>query len=183
VIAGEFRSRKLQSVEGVGTRPTSDRLRETLFNIIGPQVQGCVFVDAYAGTGACGLEALSRGARQAVLIEKDKKALDTIRANIRSLGAESRTRVIAGSASKHLDGIAADIVFLDPPYEQDQEYDASFQALEKGKRLCLGSGLVVIQHSVRFSAAEEYGRFQRYRVVRQGDNALAFYRPASGIRS
>lgn len=175
VIAGEFRSRKLQSVEGVGTRPTSDRLRETLFNIIGPQVEGRIFVDAYAGTGAVGIEALSRGARHAILIEKDRKALDTIRANAVALGIESRIRVIAGGAAKYLKEVAADIVFLDPPYEREDEYAASFEALEASP---VSAELAVVQHSVRFFAVEEIGRFRRYRTLRQGDNALAFYRPA-----
>jgi 16S rRNA (guanine(966)-N(2))-methyltransferase RsmD len=172
VIAGEFRSRKLQSVEGVGTRPTSDRLRETLFNIIGPEVRGCVFVDAYAGTGAVGIEALSRGARQAVFLEKDRKALDAIRANLKALGAESRARVIAGAAAVHLSGVAGDIVFLDPPYDQEQEYAAAL-----GPLVANPHGLTIMQHSVRFAAAEEYGTLQRFRVVTQGDNALSLYRP------
>jgi len=171
VIAGEFRSRKLVSVEGVGTRPTSDRLRETLFNIIGPQVSGCVFVDAYAGTGAVGIEALSRGAAQAVFIEKDRRALEAIRANLKALRAESRARVIAGSAAKHLGNIEADIVFVDPPYEQEGEYRESMET-----QMARPPGLAIVQHSVRFEPAAEYGLLHRYRVVRQGDNALSFYR-------
>jgi len=171
VIAGEFRSRKLLSVEGVGTRPTSDRLRETLFNIIGPQVTGCVFADAYAGTGAVGIEALSRGAAQAVFIEKDRRALDAIQKNLKALGAESRARVIAGSAAAYLGAIAADILFVDPPYEQEGEYRESMET-----QMANPPGLAIVQHSVRFEAAAEYGGLNRYRVVRQGDNALSFYR-------
>lgn len=175
VIAGEFRSRKLLSVEGVGTRPTSDRLRETLFNIIGPQVSGCVFTDAYAGTGAVGIEALSRGAAQAVFIEKDRRALEAIRENLKALGVERRARVIAGSAAAHLGGIEADILFLDPPYEREEEYGESMKTLAE-TRMASPPGLAIVQHSVRFEPAAEYGGLQRYRVVRQGDNALSFYK-------
>src|SRR5271168_1117610 len=121
VIAGEFRSRRLKSLPGLKTRPTPDRLRETLFNILSTQIQGCVFVDAYAGTGAVGIEALSRGARRAVFIEKDRKAVATIQENLEALKTSARARVIQGSAHLHLGELVsgksekADIVFLDPP--------------------------------------------------------------------
>jgi 16S rRNA (guanine966-N2)-methyltransferase len=171
VIAGEFRSRKLLPVEGVGTRPTSDRLRETLFNIIGPAIQGAIFVDAYAGTGAVGIEALSRGAKESVFLEKDRRALEAIRSNVKTLGVESRARVIAGGAATHLKGLEADILFLDPPYEQEREYEASLQMT-----MASPPRLAIVQHSVRFTPEENYGRLQRFRFVRQGDNALTFYR-------
>ena len=90
VIAGEFRSRKLKSLPGMDIRPTSDRLRETLFNILQPRIEGVVFVDAYAGTGAVGIEALSRGAARAVFIEKDRRAVEIIRENLAALGLEGR---------------------------------------------------------------------------------------------
>ena len=102
VIGGEFRSRRLQSLPGMETRPTSDKMRETLFNILGPAIAGCVFVDGYAGTGAVGIEALSRGARHAVFIEKDRKAADLIKSNLAALGVEARARVIRGSAPLYL---------------------------------------------------------------------------------
>jgi 16S rRNA (guanine(966)-N(2))-methyltransferase RsmD len=170
VIAGEFRSRKLVSVEGLGTRPTSDRLRETLFSILGPQVQGSLFVDAYAGTGAVGIEALSRGARRVVFLEKDRRALDAIRRNLTSLGAEARAGIIPGAASSHLKDVEADIVFLDPPYDKEREYSASLEALQANP-----PKLTIVQHSVRFSPSEQYGPLMRGRVVKQGDNALSFY--------
>jgi 16S rRNA (guanine(966)-N(2))-methyltransferase RsmD len=172
IIAGEFRSRKLVSVEGLGTRPTPDRLRETLFSILGAEAEGSVFVDAYAGTGAVGIEALSRGARQAVFLEKDRRALDAIRRNLASLGAEARARIIPGAASSHLKEVEADIVFLDPPYDKEREYEAALATLQtKLPRLA------IVQHSVRLGLAEEYGPLVRGRILRQGDNALSFYRP------
>jgi 16S rRNA (guanine966-N2)-methyltransferase len=176
VIAGEFRSRRLLSVEGLQTRPTSDRLRETLFNILGAKVEGCVFVDAYAGTGAVGIEALSRGARRAVFIEKDRKAVATIRENLESLKISGRARVMQGLAHLHLGELVsgknekADIVFLDPPYEKEKEYAACLETLQTNP-----PELTVVQHSVRLVLAKEYGPLQCARVLKQGDNALSFY--------
>jgi len=171
VIAGEFRSRKLVSVEGSGTRPTSDRLRETLFSILGAEVEGSVFVDAYAGTGAVGIEALSRGARHVVFLEKDRRALEAIRQNLASLKAEARARIVPGAAPVHLRGIEADIVFLDPPYDKEREYAAALEALDANP-----PALTIVQHSVRFAAGDAYGPLLRGRTVKQGDNALSFYR-------
>jgi 16S rRNA (guanine(966)-N(2))-methyltransferase RsmD len=171
IIAGEFRSRRLLSVEGRDTRPTSDRLRETLFNILGAAVEGSVFVDGYAGTGAVGIEALSRGARQAVFLEKDQKAVEVIRKNLEALKIAGRSRVIQGFAHLQLGEIGADIVFLDPPYSREREYTAALEALEKNP-----PALTIVQHSVRLALAGEYGPLRCTRVVRQGDNALSFYR-------
>jgi 16S rRNA (guanine966-N2)-methyltransferase len=176
VIAGEFRSRRLISVEGLQTRPTSDRLRETLFNILGARVEGCVFVDAYAGTGAVGIEALSRGARQAVFIEKDRKAVATIRENLELLKIGGRARVIQGLAHQHLGELhlgevdEGDIVFLDPPYEKQREYPACLDVLQANP-----PALAVVQHSIRLTLEKEYGPLHCTRVLKQGDNALSFY--------
>ncbi|HZL57936.1 MAG TPA: 16S rRNA (guanine(966)-N(2))-methyltransferase RsmD [Bryobacteraceae bacterium] len=170
VIAGEFRSRKLISVEGDNTRPTSDRLRETLFNVLGDRVEGCVFIDAYAGTGAVGIEALSRGARQAIFIEKDRRAGEVIRGNLESLKIAGRSQVIQGSAHRYLGGIEADIVFLDPPYSNHQEYDMCLEALAAKP-----PALIVAQHSARLTLRETYDPLRRTRVLKQGDNALSFY--------
>jgi 16S rRNA (guanine(966)-N(2))-methyltransferase RsmD len=172
VIAGEFRSRKLQSMPGDEVRPTPDRLRETLFNILGASVGGAVFVDAYAGTGAVGIEALSRGARQAIFIEKNRKAANLIQSNLAALGIENRARVIVGPAPLYLGGLGADIVFLDPPYPKEHEYRAALEALGAAAR-----GLVVVQHSKRFEPADAYGALRRTRAVKQSDNVLSFFKP------
>ncbi len=121
VIGGEFRSRRLQSMPGMDVRPTPDKIREALFNIISAEIEGAVFVDAYAGTGAVGIEALSRGARHAIFIEKDRAAVDLIRTNLAALGVEPRARVIQGPAAMHLARLEAHIVFIDPPYPREQE--------------------------------------------------------------
>jgi 16S rRNA (guanine(966)-N(2))-methyltransferase RsmD len=171
VIGGEFRSRKLASMPGMDVRPTPDKVRESLFNILSPEIDGAVFVDAYSGTGAVGIEALSRGARHAVFIEKDRAAVNLIKSNLAALKAEPRARVIHGLASLYLGGLNADIVFIDPPYPKEREYLASLEALEARP-----PALVVVQHATRFALADDYGRLHRARAVKYGDNTLSFFR-------
>ena len=167
VIGGEFRSRRLKSIPGRKTRPTPDRLRETLFDILAPRIAGAVFVDAYAGTGAVGIEALSRGAARCVFLESGRKAVEAIRENLHALGIEDRAGVVVGKVAVSLARQEADIVFLDPPYEMTAEY-ASALALVRAP-------LAIVQHSSRFDVGEAHGELRRTRVVRQGDNALSFY--------
>jgi 16S rRNA (guanine(966)-N(2))-methyltransferase RsmD len=170
VIGGEFRSRRLKSIPGLATRPTPDRLRETLFNILGAQVEGAVFLDAYAGTGAVAIEALSRGAARAVFIEKSKNAAKVLRENLASLGLEGRALVLVAPTISSIAAHQSDIAFLDPPYDRESEYAPALRLLcENPPRL------VVVQHSVRFSLAESYGALKRTRTLKQGDNALSFY--------
>ena len=170
VIGGEFRSRRLRTLPGMETRPTPDRLRETLFNVLAPVIENAVFIDAYAGTGAVGIEALSRGARRAIFVEKNRAAVEIIRHNLASLGLDSRAEVFTGKATAILERLKADIVFLDPPYEKASEYDAALSTLG-----ATASGRVIVQHSSRVELKEEYGDLQRYRVLTQGNNALSFY--------
>jgi 16S rRNA (guanine966-N2)-methyltransferase len=172
VIAGEFRSRKLKTLPGLNTRPTPDRLRESLFNILSPKITDAVFLDAYAGTGAVGIEALSRGARRAIFIERSRTAASVIRDNLETLKLEGRAEVFTGKAADVLERLAADIVFLDPPYEARTEYDLALEILGSGQ-----SSLVIVQHASRHELAERYGRLARTRIVKQGDNSLTFYEP------
>ena len=170
VIAGEFRSRRLKSIPGAATRPTPDRLRETLFDILAPKVEGATFLDAYAGAGAVGIEALSRGARHAYFLERNRAALAAIRENLASLGLEARASVIGGPVLSNLTRYQADIVFLDPPYDQEREYSAASELLSNAP-----PALVIVQHSARLALAEAYSGLRRTRVVKQGDNALSFF--------
>ena len=174
VIAGEFRSRVLQSLTGLDVRPTPDRLREALFNILAPRIRGSVFVDAYAGTGAVGIEAISRGAKQAVFIERNRQAIEAIQANLKSLGIKAAARIIKGPAALHLASIHADIVFLDPPYPLETEYRTAMEVLAANP-----PSLVIAQHSVRYALPEQFDGLGRTRVVRQSDNALSFYAPVN----
>jgi 16S rRNA (guanine966-N2)-methyltransferase len=170
VIAGEFRSRKLKSLPGAATRPTPDRLRETLFDILQTRIEGATFADAYAGTGAVGLEALSRGARHVWFLERGRAALEVIRENVAALGVEARSTVLPGPVLVTLPRQAAEIVFLDPPYELEREYGAALALLGAQP-----PQLVVVQHSVRLELPEAVGALLRTRTIHQGDNALAFY--------
>ncbi len=171
VIGGEFRSRRLKSIPGLETRPTPDRLRETLFDVLAPRIQGAIFLDAYAGTGAVGIEALSRGARRCVFVEKNRGAAAVIHDNLAALGLESRAEVFTSKAAPVLERVNADIVFLDPPYESEKEYVtalAALGALQTGK-------LVIVQHASLHALPEQAGTLRRYRVLKQGNNSLSFY--------
>ena len=171
IIAGRFRSRLLKSVPGVAVRPTPDRLREAMFNVLAGQVEGRSFLDAYAGSGAVGLEALSRGARHVILMEKSPAALAVIRENVEALQAQSRVAVLRGSAARLIENHSAEIAFVDPPYEHVTQYGTSLLALSK-----TNCELVIAQHPSRLTLDENYGHFKRYRVLRQGDNSLSFYK-------
>lgn len=177
VIGGEFRSRLLKSLPGLDVRPTPDRLREALFNVLAPRIEGVVFADIYAGTGAVGIEALSRGAAQAIFLEQNRAAVTVIGENLASLGLESRATVRAGRAVAVLSTIDADIFFLDPPYRLEAEYENAMNILGDGAAEN-ESRLVIVQHSSRFALAETYGRLKRTRVLKQGDNSLSFYAPS-----
>jgi len=174
IIAGEFRSRRLKSIPGAATRPTTDRLRETLFDILTPRIAGATFLDAYAGTGAVGMEALSRGAGHAFFLERNRAALEAIRQNVASLGIEARATVVAGPVLVTLPKYSADIVFLDPPYDLEREYGAVLGVLGENPPV-----IVVVQHSVRYAPGDVYGLLRRTRIVKQGDNALSFYAAAA----
>jgi 16S rRNA (guanine966-N2)-methyltransferase len=170
VIAGEFRSRRLKTLPGLETRPTPDRLRETLFNILASRLEGAVFLDAYAGTGAVGIEALSRGAGRAIFVDRRRAAVEVIRENLASLGLTGRAEVYCGKALTVIERVQADIVFLDPPYELETEYGAALTALGSSAK-----GLVVVQHFYKLRLGESYGALSKSRVLKQGDNVLSFY--------
>lgn len=170
VIGGEFRSRVLKSVPGLEVRPTPDRLRESLFNILAPGIAGAVFADLYAGSGAVGIEALSRGASRAIFVEHSRAAVHVLRQNLKSLDLEARAQVLHGRVTAFIGGIRADIVFLDPPYDLAAEYETALTKLGAQP-----PKLVIVQHSVRLKLGESYGALRQTRVLRQGDNCLSFY--------
>ena len=175
IIAGEFRSRILKSMPGFDVRPTLDRLREALFNILAPRIEGAVFIDAYAGTGAVGIEALSRGASRAIFIEQNHDAVKLIRENLHSLGLEGRADVRRGRASAILPQLETNsaIVFLDPPYRLEKEYEHSLAIL--GAR---PPALAIVQHATRFQLADAIGGLARFRALKQGENTLSFFAKA-----
>lgn len=174
VIAGRFRSRRLKSAPGPSVRPTPDRLRESLFSILAPRLPDAIFLDAYAGTGAVGIEALSRGAKHVVFIERNAAALAVLRENLHALAITTEATVLRGRAADLLSRHPAGIVFLDPPYDQVREYAASLAALASTP-----CDLAIAQHSSRVALQDTYAPFLKTRVLTQGDNSLSFYERAA----
>lgn len=180
IIAGRYRSRRLTAPAGVQTRPTSDRLRETLFNVLGDSVEGSVWLDLFAGSGAVGIEALSRGARTVYFVESSSRAARAIRANLASLGIKDGCEVIereVGSALRLLESrpTACDFCFLDPPYRKQEDYSQVLAFLSQSPMLKPGS-LVIAEHDKHFDPGDGVGALERYRKLRQGDAVLSFYR-------
>ena len=176
IISGQFKSRHLPATPPEGTRPTSDKLRETLFNILGETVQGSTFLDGCAGVGAIGIEAISRGAAMVVFVDQSRQATGMIRKNLESLKIQGGYRVLEMDLAKALkvcgkEGIVFDIEFVDPPYDQEHIYK---DALEHS--LLGPDGVLILEHSKRATLPESDGRLQRVRTLQQGDSALAFYK-------
>jgi 16S rRNA (guanine966-N2)-methyltransferase len=189
IIAGTYRSRILKSLKGLALRPTSDRLRETLFNVLGPAVAESRFLDLFAGTGAIGIEALSRGANEVVFIENHAPAAALIRRNLESLGIGKDATILAADALRGLENLASrqnqkagavvfDFIFLDPPYSAAKDYSRVLEFLGSGDLLA-SAGILIAEHRRSFALPEEVGTVQCYRVLKQGDAALSFYRRAS----
>ena len=183
VIAGRFRSRKLVTPPGVTTRPTSDRLRETLFNVLAPHLPESVFLDLYAGSGAVGIEAISRGARQVYFAESDRKAARAIRDNLKSLGIDEGVELFEREvmdALRLLDSqaVRSDVIFFDPPYGSHGAYAQVLGFLSQSRLLHAGS-IVVAEHDKHFDPGDTAGTLTRYRILKQGDAVLSFYRMSS----
>lgn len=185
VIAGQYRSRPLRSLRGMDIRPTSDRLRETLFDVLcggNPDaLEGTTWIDLYAGTGAVGIEALSRGAGHVFFVESGKAAADLVSENLKSLRIAGGFRIIRAEASKALrqldcERVVADFVFLDPPYRMREEYEVALGDLA-GSRLLRESSRVIAEHEKKFDPGAEFGVLRRYRKLEQGDAGLSFYAP------
>ena len=181
VIAGTFRSRTLTTPKGFDTRPTSDRLRETLFNVLAPRIEGALFLDLYAGSGANGIEALSRGAQQVVFVERAAPAIAAIRTNLSALAVSKdfqlETRSVAATLKRLLDqNKKFDVLFLDPPYDAAIEYEQTLGLLgAECSELLMPEAVVIAEHRRKQKLNDEYGKLHRYRVLEQGDAALSFY--------
>ena len=183
IIGGEFRSRRLKSLPGQTTRPTSDKLRETLFNVLGTSVAGSAWYDCFAGSGTVGLEALSRGAAFAVFIEGRQGAASVLRQNIAALGLEPRSDVLQQDVFRAIKGAnhPADFVFLDPPYAALPEYHRILRYLGRSSLLRPGA-VVIAEHTRRRPLEPHYAALVCFRTLEQGSSALSFYR-LSGIKS
>ncbi|HET7752139.1 MAG TPA: 16S rRNA (guanine(966)-N(2))-methyltransferase RsmD [Terriglobales bacterium] len=185
VIAGKYRSRPLRSLRGLDIRPTSDRLRETLFNVLtsgAPErLADTVWLDLFAGTGAVGIEALSRGARMVYFVEESARAAKLVRQNLGSLGIEADSfevierDVLAGLRRLDAQAVACDFCFLDPPYRLHEGYADTVGFLSQS-RLLQPSSVVIAEHDRKFDPPAQVGALQRYRKLEQGDAGLSFYR-------
>ena len=184
IIAGSYRSRTLKAPPGFSTRPTSDRLRETLFNVLAPRIQGATFLDLYAGSGAVGIEALSRGAVHATFVERAPAAIRILRGNLEDLGIKSGFRLYPGSVGAFLRNAVEDrprpipyeVVYLDPPYDEEQEYKATLGLIGGAAAVLLAQGgLVIAEHRRKQAFNERYGSLRLMRQLKQGDAILCFY--------
>jgi 16S rRNA (guanine(966)-N(2))-methyltransferase RsmD len=196
IIAGSLRSRTLTAPPGLATRPTSDRLRETLFNVLAARIQGAAFLDLYAGSGAVGMEALSRGAAQVEFVERAPAALRVLRGNLERLGLREGFRVHACAVGAFLRRAAEaqkpeshekqeryeafreryEVLFLDPPWDVAEEYAATLGLLGgKASGLLATDAVVIAEHRKKERLADRYGLLERTRLLEQGDAALSFY--------
>jgi 16S rRNA (guanine(966)-N(2))-methyltransferase RsmD len=189
VIAGTYRSRILKSLKGLALRPTSDRLRETLFNVLTPNISGARFADLFAGTGAIGIEALSRGAAEVLFIENHAPAAALIRKNLDSLGIRSGFTVLPADVLRGLEMVASrmkgaeskfDFIFLDPPYAAAADYERVLAFLGSADLLA-PAGMVIAEHRRKFDLPEKAAALRRFRVLKQGDAALSFYRRGGAL--
>jgi 16S rRNA (guanine966-N2)-methyltransferase len=192
IIAGSFRSRTLEAPAGFATRPTSDRLRETLFNVLAPRIQGASFLDLYAGSGAVGIEALSRGAARVDFVERVPKTLKVLRGNLERLGITAGFHIHACAVGAFLRRAAAlkpksqenreryEVAFLDPPYDAAEEYAATLNLLgDSAAGLLAADAVVIAEHRRKVRLEDRYGSLERTRLLEQGDAALSFYAASS----
>jgi 16S rRNA (guanine(966)-N(2))-methyltransferase RsmD len=187
VIAGKFRSRTLWAPPGLQIRPTSDSLRETLFNVLGPAVSGSIFVDCYAGTGAVGIEALSRGAEHVFFIERSVKAMAAIHKNLQALDAAAQATILQGPAAREFERLArelgsrgADFFFLDPPYERAEDYGWLLTELASYPQIVTSKTIVIAEHARQAALKAVYGDLRQTREIRQGGSVLSLFGRQSG---
>lgn len=190
IIAGKFRGRKLKSPPSLEVRPTSDRLRETLFNVIAPRVEDARFLDLCAGSGAVGIEALSRGASHATFVEQSRQMCALIKSNLELCRIEEgESGLVQSEALAYLRRAIApprragnpaqlagpwDIVFFDPPYAID--YLPTLKIFgAHAVDLLTENGLLIVEHHHKNELPEQTGALRRYRVLKQGDSSLSFY--------
>ncbi|MGH9900607.1 MAG: 16S rRNA (guanine(966)-N(2))-methyltransferase RsmD [Pyrinomonadaceae bacterium] len=187
IIAGQYRGRVLKSPPSMQIRPTSDRLRETLFNVLAPRISDARFLDLCAGSGAVGIEALSRGASHATFVDRSRKMCGLVEANLDLCGVpEELTEVVLSEAAEYLrrtslgrgedwrGGAAWDIAFFDPPYAVDYAPVLTEFGHHTGALLREG-GILVVEHHHKNGLKDEVGGIRRWRILKQGDSALSFY--------
>lgn len=184
IIAGQYRGRRLKSPPSAQTRPTSDRLRETLFNVLAPRIEGARFLDLCAGTGAVGIEALSRGAEHVTFVDQSRKMCGLIEANTSALGIdEQEFDIVNAEASEYLrrqakkEPASFDIIFFDPPYAAAYEFVNLIS--DTGGQLLTDDGVLIVEHHKKTELPNEFGLLKCYRALKQGDSVLSFFKPAA----
>lgn len=178
VISGSARGRPLKAVPGTGTRPTTDKVKEALFSMIGPYFDGGAALDLFAGTGGLGIEALSRGMERAIFVDMDVKSIDVVRHNLQAAGLSDMAEVYRNDAFRALKALAKrevafDLVFLDPPYRLKIIGDLLESLQELG--LLRDQAVVVIEHDAKDRHEVPVGRLQPRRRADYGDTAITLF--------
>lgn len=186
IISGSARGRTLKAVPGMGTRPTTDKVKEAIFSMIGPYFDGGEVLDLFAGTGGLSIEALSRGMSRAVLIDADKKALETVRHNLQAAGFAACAEVYRNDAVRALKALAKrgktfDLVFIDPPYKMKVIPELLERLTDGG--LLSGRAIVVLEHDAEDRHDTAYGDLRPTRRAEYGDTAITVYRRLEGLAS
>lgn len=180
VISGVCKGRPLKAVQGMTTRPTTDKVKESLFNIIGPFFDGGNVLDLFSGSGSLGLEALSRGMEKGVFVEKDPKALQVIKANIQACRMEEESEVLRSDALRSIKmlggrGVRFDLIMMDPPYKIANSIPSILSEIEENQLLA-EDGLIICEHGKELELPEQIGPFVKYRYEKYGITAISFFR-------
>lgn len=179
VVSGSAKGRPLKSVPGSGTRPTSDKVKEAVFSMIGPYFEGGKVLDLFAGTGGLGIEALSRGMEHAIFVDMEPMSIETIRANLKATGMENQSEVYRNDAARALKvlekrGVILDAIFLDPPYRMKNADEIMQQMHDRG--LLQDDATIVIEHDSRYEYPDELNHFICSRKALYGETAVTIYR-------
>ncbi|OWR27085.1 16S rRNA (guanine(966)-N(2))-methyltransferase RsmD [Saccharibacillus sp. O23] len=178
VVAGEAKGRPLKAVPGSGTRPTTDKVKEAIFSMIGPFFEGGTTLDLFAGTGGLAIEALSRGMEHAILVDADAKSIEVVRANLKATGFERRAEVYRNDAQRALKALSKrdtklDLIFLDPPYRMKNGDELMRQMEETG--LLESGAVVVLEYESSYEYPETVGSFSLRRKAVYGETAVSIY--------
>ncbi|TXK77490.1 16S rRNA (guanine(966)-N(2))-methyltransferase RsmD [Paenibacillus sp. N3.4] len=179
VISGTAKGRPLKAVPGIGTRPTTDKVKEAIFSMIGPYFEGGQVLDLFAGTGGLGIEALSRGMDKAVFIDIEKKSIETVQANVQAAGFKDQAEIYRTDASRALKALAKrgqqfELVFLDPPYKL--KLIAELVSSMEGQNIIVANTTIVVEHDAKDVLKETLGSFQQQRRADYGDTAVTIYK-------
>ncbi len=176
IIAGNFKGRRLETPANYDIRPTSEMVKEALFSMLMNDIHNSVFVDLFSGTGAVGLEALSRGAEKVYLVDRSRESVSIIRNNVNKIGCQSQANILASDYRVAMDRInePVDIIFADPPYEEG--YNLEILESVENSDLLNDDGILIIEHSKKFDMPERYENLEAFKEKKYGKKALTFYR-------